>query len=170
MTNIKDLYAQNQPQGGGGMFLKTESGKTYLLRVLDLPVVFTNVYEGKESTKYAWPVYNHETEEVQILQKGAQVMQALNALIQDDEWGDPVEYDVKLSHAGTGMDTKYSIAPARNNKEVPTDIEIPDVAAIIGASPNSKNVRKLGEPVPQQDVVLDDIDDAPIDLDEIPFD
>src|SRR5690606_28147867 len=103
---------------------------TYRLRVLDLPVVFTNVFEGKKSTKYAWPVYDHEAGEVKILQKGAQVMTALDALVQDDDWGDPVAYDIKLTHSGAGMDTKYSVSPSPKSQEVPTDIEIPDVAAM----------------------------------------
>lgn len=168
MTDIKDLYAKNEPQGGGGLFLKTESGKTYTLRVLDLPVVFDSEYDGKISTKFAWPVYNHDSKEVQILQKGASVYKGLNSLIQDDDWGDPVEYDIKLTHTGNGIDTEYSVSPARNSKDVPTDIELPDVASVIASSPSASKVHKLGELVKSDDVVLEDIDET-IEIDDIPF-
>lgn len=168
MSDVKDLYAQNQPQSGG-LFLKTEPGKTYRLRILDLPAVYTSDFEGKKSTKYAWPVYNHDDEEVQILNKGAQVMTAINALIQDDDWGDPANYDIKLTHTGSGMDTKYSVSPSPKSLDVPEDVEVPDVAGILNKNPNNSDVRKLGEQARPKDVVIEDIDDAPIDLEEIPF-
>lgn len=34
----------------------------------------------------------------------------------------------------SGTDTKYAVNGARTSKEVPADLEIPDVQAVIGAS------------------------------------
>src|SRR5690606_29673360 len=131
MADAKSAYEKDQPTSSGGLFLKTESGKTYRLRILDLPVVYFSTYKdpktNKETTRtqYAWPVYNHDAEEVQILQKGAQVYKGILSLVQDEDWGDPVAYDIKLTHSGSGMDTEYNVSPSPKSLDVPTDIEIP---------------------------------------------
>lgn len=169
MTDVKSLYSSNKPTGGNGLFLKIDPDKSAKLRILGLPIAFDSEYEGKVSKKWAWPVYNHDEEKVQILQGGAQIYTGLLALIEDDDWGDPAEYDITVKRSGSGTDTKYAVNGARTSKEVPADLEIPDVQAVIGASPSASNVRKLGEEAPQKDVVLDDISDEPIDLSEIPF-
>lgn len=169
MTNVKDLYAENKPVSAGGLFLKINDGENVRLRVLDIPVAFDSEYEGKISRKWAWPVYNHDEEEVQIFQGGSTIFNQIEALVQDDDWGDPVEYDIKVSRSGTGTDTKYNVSPSPKSKDVPTDIEMPNVVAVISKSPSASNVRKLGEAPTQKDVVLEDIDDKPIDLSEIPF-
>lgn len=169
MVDIKDLYAKNKPAGGNGLFLKINDGETVQLRILDLPTIFQSEYEGKVSTKYAWPVYNHNDQKVQILQGGSTIYNAVNDLIQDDDYGDPTEYDIKVSRTGTGMDTKYGVLPPRNSKDVPEELDVPDVTAVITASPFASGAHKLGESPVSKDVVLDDIDDEPIDLSEVPF-
>jgi len=169
MTNVKDLYNDNKPVSTGGLFLKINDGETVRLRILDLPVAFDSEYDGKVSKKWAWPVYNHDEGETQILQGGSTIYNGINALIQDDEWGDPVEYDIKIGRTGTGTDTKYAVNGARKSEDVPEDVDVPEVVNIIAKSPSATNVRKLGEAPVQKDVVLDDIDDEPVDLSEIPF-
>lgn len=163
MTNVKDLYAKNKPAGGNGLFLKFEDGQTVQLRVLDIPVVFQSEYEGKFSTKWAWPVYNHDEKKVQILQGGSTIYNAINDLIQDDDYGDPTEYDIKITRTGKGTDTKYSVLPPRNSKDLPDDLETVNVESVIASSPFASQVHKLGEE-PETE-----IEDRPIDLDEIPF-
>lgn len=165
--DAKSVYAANKPQSSGdGLFLKLKDGDNVRLRVLGLPAVFDSEYEGKVSTKYSWPVYNHDEEKVQVFQGGATIYNALNALVQDEDWGDPVEYDIKVSRTGKGTDTKYSVSPSPKSKEVPDDIEQIDVVAITASSPFASNVRRLGE---KKDEAPEDVDGA-ISLDEIPFD
>lgn len=169
--DIRDIYSNNKPVSGNGLFLKLESGQTLRLRFLDIPVVFDSEYQGKTSTKYAWLVYNHDESKVQIYQGGATIYNALNDLIQDSDWGDPKEYDVKVSRNGVGKETKYALVASPKSLPLPEEIEDIDILAIMKKSPYNENVHMLGEmftPL-EKEVVLDDIDEAPTDLSQIPF-
>jgi len=177
--DLKSVYNDNQPERGDGLFLKTEDGDNIRLRFLGLPAVFDSSYTDPVSkkvtvsTKYSWPVYNFEAEKVQILTKGAAVYKALNTLIQDDDWGDPIKYDIKLSHTGKGTDTKYSLSPSPKSLDLPKDLEELDVVEIAKKSPYNENVHLLGDlftPADKtEDVVLEDVEEGAIDLSEIPF-
>ena len=175
MTDNRSVYSANKPASSDGLFLKLQPDTKVRVRILGLPAVFDSRFEDKKtgevkvSTKYAWPVYNHDEEKTQVFQGGAQVYNGLLALIEDDDWGDPVGYDVTIGRTGSGTDTKYSVVGSPKSKDVPEDVEAPDVVAIQSKSPNNSKVRLLGEEPKQQDVVLEDIDDKPIDLSEIPF-
>lgn len=175
MSDVKSVYSNNKPVSSDGLFLKIQPDTKVRVRILGIPAVFESRYEDpkthdvKISTKYAWPVYNHDEGKVQVFQGGAQVYNGLLALIEDDDWGDPANYDVTIGRAGSGTDTKYSVVGSPKSKDVPEDVEAPDVVAIQSKSPNNSKVRLLGQEPKQEDVVLEDIDDKPIDLSEIPF-
>lgn len=173
--DVKNVYSSNKPVSSDGLFLKIQPDTKVRLRILGIPAVYESRYEDQKtgevkiSTKYAWPVYNHDDGKTQVFQGGAQVYNGLLALIEDDDWGDPSTYDVTVGRTGSGTDTKYSVVGSPKSKDVPEDIETPDVVAIQSKSPNNSKVRLLGEEAKAQDVVLEDIDDKPIDLDDIPF-
>ncbi len=173
-----------KPEGGSGLFLKLVDGDNVRLRIIGEPVVFDNDYKGNLSTKYAWPVYNHDEEKVQIFQGGAQIFNMIAGLAKDEEWGDPAKYDIKVGRVGsTKDDTKYSISPSPKSKDLPEDLEEIDMVEKISASPNAYRVELLSKVVAAggkrsekqedkktpEDVVIDDVEDGPINLDEIPF-
>ncbi len=67
-----------------------------------------------ERIKHFWAmvVWNYKARRVQILeitQKGIQ--RTIKALIKDEEWGSPLEYDITVSREGEGMDTEYQVVP-----------------------------------------------------------
>jgi len=174
--SVKDIYNDNEPSGGG-LFLKLKDGDNFRVRVLGLPAVYESTFTDKDtqkktvSTKYAWPVYNFDTERTQVLQGGATIYNSLNALIQNEDWGDPVEYDVKVARTGSGLnDTKYSVTPSPKSLELPKVLEDIDVVAITKKSDYNENVHLLGEmftPL-EKDVVLEDIDEVG-DISRVPF-
>jgi hypothetical protein len=177
-TDVKNTYAENEPTSGSGLFLKLKDGDDVRMRILGLPAVYDNVFVDKDSkertvsTKYAWPVYNFDAEKVQVMEGGATIYKALNSLIQDEDWGDPVKYDIKVARTGSGFsDTKYSVTPSPKSKELPKVLEDIDVVEISRKSDFHEDVHLLGEmfqPV-KKDVVPEDIDEGGIDLSEIPF-
>jgi len=175
MVNVRDLYAKNKPSSAGSEdFLKLEDGDTVRVRFQGLPVEFTTKFQdGKEAVRWAWPVYNFENGKSMIYEAGKSIYNALNDLIQDEEYGDPTEYDVKLARTGKTMnDTRYTVTPTRENKEVPAGTEPIDVLKVKQGSQFASNVHRLGEEPsdePITDIVIDDIEDKPIDLSEIPF-
>lgn len=80
---------------------------------------------GKLDTpKHVWAVavWNY-TEGVAQLWEITQVSirNSITALIEDEDWGHPNGYDIKINREGTGLDTKYSVLPAAK-KKVSADI------------------------------------------------
>jgi len=58
-------------------------------------------------------VWNHAAEKIQILQiKQATVVKAIQALVEDEDWGQPFFYDIKVTKTGEGMQTKYAVNPS----------------------------------------------------------
>jgi hypothetical protein len=70
--------------------------------------------EGKHF--WAFPVWNYATESVQILElTQSTIHRAITALVKNDKWGDPKEYDIVVTKTGEKLDTEYQVTP--NPKE-----------------------------------------------------
>lgn len=173
MTN--NLYGQyTPPTAGGGKYLKIEDGQTVKLRILGYPVVFTKQFPGSEnvSTRYAWVVFNQDTQEAQSFEQGITVFKRIQALSLDPDWGDTSNYDVKVTRMGTGTETEYTINPSPKSEPLSKD-QLEKVASINlqsiheGAIPFEEAVK--GKTPPKKDVVISDISDEPISLEDIPF-
>lgn len=67
----------------------------------------------EEKHFWAFKVYNHNIGIVQLCslkQKG--LMKALSELFQNEDYGDPLGYDITISRTGKGMDTEYWLVPS----------------------------------------------------------
>jgi len=61
---------------------------------------------------WAFVVFNYKDEKVQILeitQKG--IMKSIKALTNDEDWGDPKDYDIVVTREGEGLETEYQVQP-----------------------------------------------------------
>lgn len=81
----------------------------------DLPGNVKIEEDGNPSIKrfIAGLVYDYQDEQFKILQltqKG--LMNSLFKYMQDSDYGDPVNYDIKLTRKGSGLKTEYTLAPA----------------------------------------------------------
>jgi hypothetical protein len=68
----------------------------------------------REKVKHFWamPVWDYKTNSIQILELTQRtVMNAIEALYRDTDWGDPSKYDLKISKSGSGLDTEYRVTP-----------------------------------------------------------
>jgi hypothetical protein len=66
--------------------------------------------DSKENVKHFWafPVWNYTDKTVQILEvTQVQIQEGIKSLVDDQEWGDPKGYDIKITRSGTGFETKY---------------------------------------------------------------
>jgi hypothetical protein len=176
-----DPYKDYTPPDNSGAFLKPEDGKVYGLRIMGEPVVFENEFKGRVSTRYAWPVWNYDDNKAQILQMPVTGFKSLAEFARDDAWGDPTQYDIKYKRTGTGTDTRHAILPNPRSigvampeeaieesgkldllKIIKGSILVSDAAkgkAVPKAQPNQE---------PEPDTVHD-VDDEPVNLDDIPF-
>jgi hypothetical protein len=175
--NIYKTY--KPPVTSGGKYLKFEDGESYKLRIVGEPIIFNNEYNGTMSTRYAWVVYNHDLGAPQILQGGINMYKQVANLGQDDDWGDPTQYDIKVRREGTGTDTKYMVSAVPNKGTSLTDEQMNAATAIelkkdIAASPNSHQVMWLSEASDAQankkdnSISIEDLG-KPVDPNEIPF-
>ena len=95
-------------------------------------------FEDRAKHFWAFPVYNHDTNGVQILeitQRGIQ--DALRELIADKEWGDPKKYDVVIKRDGEGLETSYVVVP-----KPPSDLD-DDAITMIKAKLPTINIDAL---------------------------
>lgn len=73
------------------------------------------VEQGIDPLKPFWAfvVWNYNESKVQILeltQKG--LMNSIKALVDDEEWGDPKQYDLTVTRTGKDKETKYALTPS----------------------------------------------------------
>lgn len=224
------IYSTHKPAAGegGGLYLKIADGETVRLRIASEPAIYEseNERDGKIvlTTRYGWKVFNQDAKAAQILQQSATFFKSIAALAQDEEWGDPQEYDIKVSRKGTELETKYTIVPSTNrdpldseareaveainlidklnvsqfNQRVMWLSEWDDMASkdegvgdysqdvenlkAAGAAKKAAEAPKSGHAKaretadsiktgkkPDEDVVIEDIGDEPINLDDIPW-
>ena len=194
---MASVYDTHKPASGeGGLYLKISDGETVKLRIISEPAIYESESErdGKVilTTRYAWLVWNQELNIPQILQQSATFFKSLAAIVQDEEWGDPKEYDIKVSRKGTELETKYNIVPSTNRDKLSTEAmkEVKEVDLIekIKAGPYAQRVMWLSEydqlasdptpkaevkAKPEKDIVhpvnTSDGDDSVVDLSDIPF-
>jgi hypothetical protein len=199
------IYDTHKPSAGegGGLYLKIQDGETVKLRLASEPAIFESESEreGKTvlTTRYGWLVWNQDANAAQILQQSATFFKSIAALAQDEEWGDPQGYDIKITRQGMALETTYNVMPSANraplSAEAQDAIKAIDLLEKLKASPFSQRVMWLSDfdkmsqaakteskaratevgaaapaqPAAKPDVVIEDIGDEPINLDDIPF-
>lgn len=121
------------PQGGS-QFMRLQSGQNQF-RILSEPVIGYEVWEDSSEGKkphrfhtfqeaanspfsdkikhfWAFAVWNYSSKQVQVLQITQKtIMKAIEALTADEDWGDPLNYDLVVNRTGDGMDTEYTVQP-----------------------------------------------------------
>jgi len=71
---------------------------------------------------WATAVLNRATGEIQVFEwTQATVYNALDALLEDEDWGDLRHYDVKITAKGSGKDVEYSVVPGNKKPLSPED-------------------------------------------------
>lgn len=108
-----------EPGGGGGKFLKIESGKTVRIRLVQDPIKFTKVYNEQASTRYASLVLHRDetdkTTRLAFYEMPASVFRLVRDLVLSEDWGNSADYqegyDLRIKREGAGMETRYSVAP-----------------------------------------------------------
>jgi len=75
--------------------------------------------EMPEDAKHFWAfvVYNLNDERIQILEiTQVGIRKAITALINNEKWGDPKEYNIVITRTGEGFETEYQVTPEPKEK------------------------------------------------------
>lgn len=132
MSWLPDNYEVPQ---GGSQFMRLVKGSNQF-RVMTQPVIGYEVWEesaeGRKPHRFhtfqeavnspyagdkikhfwAFAVWNYSTKQIQVLQiTQKSIMKAIEALHADEDWGDPLTYDLVVTRTGDGMDTEYTVQP-----------------------------------------------------------
>lgn len=76
--------------------------------------ISVNEVDDQDRVKHFWamPVYNYNEDKIQILeitQKGIQ--KSIKALVADEDWGSPLNYDLVITKTGQKLETEYQVQP-----------------------------------------------------------
>lgn len=118
--STEDAYSEDVGGSGSKLFYKFPVGKTTRVRIFGLPVKYKKKgwgeSEGKEQTRFAWPMIVYtlsddlkriESRDVRIWDGSIPVYLQVQNFAADPDWGDPTEYDIKVTRQGEGVKTKY---------------------------------------------------------------
>lgn len=120
--NIYTQYKNQYTSGSGdSLFTDLQPDSTVRLRIMS--DAYWNLSEYKDqdtgevthSDKYAWVVWNYDTQKAEILNKGISIFNQVADLAADEDWGDPQDYDIKITRTGKGLDTRYAVVPGKQS-------------------------------------------------------
>lgn len=191
-----NVYANYQAPAaeGSGLYHKFEDGVTYTVRLASEPVVYQTEFvapngESNTSTKYAWKIWNVEANTAQVMQMPVTAYRQVAAYATDAEYGDPTEYNLRITRTGKAVETKYAVIASPKKSplsELSTDagdkLAAIDLIEAISSGKGVSNVfwlHEVGGDKKQTEVKhaidgimnkapRDDMD-KPINLDDIPF-
>lgn len=86
---------------------------------------------GNKNVYHVWifKVFDRKTESVKLLEiRQKTVMKAIQGLIEQEDWGDPSDYDITITQSKEGGKTKYSVTPH------PKKALAPEVEEVVEAS------------------------------------
>jgi hypothetical protein len=175
---------------GGGLFLKWTAGVPVTLRVLTVdPMVTTKEFTAPDgevnlSTQFHFIVYNFTEGKAQVLSASPSIARRIGELHKDNDFGANIRnIDLKITPTGEKLSRKYDIQvlPKANqltNEQIQeaTKIKLDDVIkdgsrmSMYDAENHIATSKVTMAPeTPEEDTVIEDIGDEPINLDDIPF-
>jgi hypothetical protein len=64
--------------------------------------------DGKVKEFWAFPVWNYQTESIQILELTQKtIMNSVKSFVDNPKWGSPFLYDIAVTRTGESLDTEY---------------------------------------------------------------
>ena len=133
MSFLPKDYTAPSNNGGGGKYTKFEADVTTRLRIVseaitgygywtadnkpirsrEYPQATPNIREDSK-IKHFWAVkiYNYTTKQIEVWEiTQASIRDLIMGFIQDEDFGDPQNFDMKVTKSGKGLETKYSVLP-----------------------------------------------------------
>lgn len=120
----------------GGKYTKFKAGEAVKLRILSSPILGyekwttgkqpirwrmnesepqRNDWKPDEKAKHFWAmvVYNRNTKQIEILQiSQVSIQEAIAGYAQNEDWGNPKDYDVTITRTDKDGRTSYSVMPS----------------------------------------------------------
>lgn len=180
MSDISKKYPS--VGNGTGLFLKINDGETVKVRLVSDPIIFNSEFKGNISTRFAWLIWNHDQETAQIWATNGATYNSIKDLALDEEYGDPAEYDIKITRTGVEQQTRYSVRPGTKQYKLEDEqlracndldpialIDKPDSTSHVMYLEEHREEKSVKPVAPTEDEVHEVDEEEPINLDDIPF-
>jgi hypothetical protein len=167
---MSSIYQTHKPAGGGdNLFLKLKDGEQAKIRIFSEPAIYNQEFDGNVTTRYAWVVWNYGEKKAQVFSQGVSVFKQLSDLV--EEWGEPTEYDITIKRTGEMLETRYSVTPSPKSIGLSADDKKACAAVDLLSAVNGRWLKDFLEDKDNRDeiVPMPSDDDAPLDLNDIPF-
>jgi len=132
---MSNVYEDYEPPVSKGLYHTFEDNKTYTMRIVSEPVGYLSTFErGDKVTErmmYAWLVWNFETESVQVMKLPKTAYKEIAKFGKDPEYGDPQEYNLRITRTGKNFDTKYDIVASPKKQKLVEIISQEDFEKIL---------------------------------------
>ena len=95
------------------IYVRLKEGENRV-RIVTEPYFVKKSFKEGEAPKerFAWVVLDRSDGEVRYLSVGPQIMGQVVALVNDEDYGDPKKYDLKIRREGASwQDTRYQVIP-----------------------------------------------------------
>jgi len=80
---------------------------------------------GKTRKRYVIHVLDRSDGQVKLLEKGNGLFKEIKKYALNPEYGDPRQYDITITRKGSGLNTEYTVTPARQNTPLtPEELEL----------------------------------------------
>lgn len=114
----------------GNEFWLMENGNRRVVRrrvdeVIDQDELQVDQHGKRERVKHFWafPVWNYSAKQVQVLEITQRTIQdAIRALAESSDWGEPTQYDLIVKKQGSNLDTEYAVMPTPKTATPPDAI------------------------------------------------
>lgn len=94
---------------------------------------------------WAFVVWNYESKLVQILEITQSTIQsAIKAIVDDEVWGSPKNFDITITRKGEGFDTEYSTMP-NPHSDIEPEIQTAYEAKVINLEALYENKNPFGD-------------------------
>lgn len=142
MKNNSDFLPQGyEVPKGNANYMKLEKGENKF-RILSKPIIGWEDWDDKKPIRFkmadkperpidpekkikhfwAFIVWNYNAQAIQVLEiTQSGIQSSIKALTQDDDWGAPYAYDIKIIKSGDGIETEYKVNPSPHKKN-PSEI------------------------------------------------
>lgn len=174
------IYTKHVP-GGDDLYLKIKDGDKVKLRLFSEPAIV--LFKEGQKPRYAWVVWSHDKNKAQVYGAGISVFSQIAGLVED--WGEPTEFDISITRKGSGQfDTEYFVNPVKNSISL-TEAQQAEANKVDllnatkgkwlaeyekdGQLPEPVTTGVADEPATDEVAPMPTDEDAPIDLDSIPF-
>lgn len=128
MNEAPEGYEYEAPKGDGKYLRLEKKGDSVRVRLVSKPYIFTDTFnDGTTAQRMAWVVIHKEQvgkdikKTVRSFKAGPMVYGLIRDLFMDEDWGDPIGYDVEITRTEE-KGKYYTVLPKPNGKPL-TDEE-----------------------------------------------